>query len=110
MLAGHDVVCVMPTGAGKSLCFQLPAVALGGLTVVVSPLIALMEDQVRQLRELGIPALRLNSSQTWEEQSRVLAQLRAGFAGLLYIAPERLSAGLVSAPAAKAQTEAAGGR
>ncbi len=55
VLAGHDVVCVMPTGAGKSLCYQLPALVLGELTVVVSPLIALMADQVRQLNDLGIP-------------------------------------------------------
>ena len=63
ILAGHDVVCVMPTGAGKSLCYQLPAVALGGLTIVVSPLIALMADQTRQLTDLAIPTLLLNSSQ-----------------------------------------------
>ena len=59
VLAGHDVVCVMPTGAGKSLCFQLPALVLGGLTLVVSPLIALMADQVQQLRALDIPLLVL---------------------------------------------------
>src|ERR1022692_94753 len=68
VLAGHDVVCVMPTGAGKSLCYQLPAVALGGLTIVVSPLIALMADQVQQLRELSVPTLLLNSSQDAAKQ------------------------------------------
>ena len=92
VLAGHDVVCVMPTGAGKSLCFQLPALMLKGLTVVVSPLISLMADQVRQLQALAIPALLLNSSQPGGEQSQVLAQLRNGFAGLLYLAPERFAA------------------
>ena len=92
VLAGHDVVCVMPTGAGKSLCFQLPAVMLKGLTVVVSPLISLMADQVRQLQELGVPVLLLNSSQSGSEQSEVLAQLRNGFTGLLYLAPERFAA------------------
>ena len=92
VLAAHDVVCVMPTGAGKSLCFQLPALLLKGLTVVVSPLISLMADQVRQLQALGVPALLLNSSQSSAEQSRVLAQLRNGFAGLLYLAPERFAA------------------
>ena len=92
VLAGHDVVCVMPTGAGKSLCFQLPALILEGLTVVVSPLISLMADQVRQLQALAIPALLLNSSQSGAEQSQVLAQLRNGFTGLLYLAPERFAA------------------
>ena len=92
VLAGHDVVCVMPTGAGKSLCYQLPAVALGELTVVVSPLIALMADQVRQLDDLAIPALLLNSSQGSIEQRDTLHKLRAGFSGILYVAPERFAA------------------
>ncbi len=92
VLAGNDVVCVMPTGAGKSLCFQLPALLLKGLTVVVSPLISLMADQVHQLQTLGVPVLLLNSSQSASEQSRVLAQLRSDFTGLLYLAPERFAA------------------
>ncbi len=91
-LNGHDVVCVMPTGAGKSLCFQLPAMLMRGLTVVVSPLIALMADQVQQLRQRDIPVLFLNSSQRFEEQSQVYAKLRSGFTGLLYVAPERFPA------------------
>jgi RecQ family ATP-dependent DNA helicase len=91
VLDGHDVVCVMPTGAGKSLCFQLPAVALGGLTLVVSPLISLMADQVRQLQALRIPALLLNSSQDGAAYSGVVRQLREGFQGLLYISPERFA-------------------
>ncbi len=92
ILDKKDVVCVMPTGAGKSLCFQLPAVALGGLTIIVSPLISLMADQVVQLRRLKVPTLLLNSSQTFDQQRRVLHELANGFAGLLYIAPERFSA------------------
>jgi ATP-dependent DNA helicase RecQ len=92
VLAGHDVVCVMPTGAGKSLCFQLPAVVLRRLTLVVSPLIALMADQVQQLRALNIPVLFLNSSQSGADQRAALAQLHRGFSGLLYVAPERFSA------------------
>src|SRR5580704_16543609 len=81
----------MPTGAGKSLCFQLPAILLNGLTVVVSPLISLMADQVRQLQNLGVPVLLLNSSQEAREQSQVLNQLKQGFDGLLYLAPERFA-------------------
>jgi ATP-dependent DNA helicase RecQ len=89
---GSDVVCVMPTGAGKSLCFQLPALMLQGLTVVVSPLISLMADQVKQLRRLGVPVLFMNSSQNHEEQREVFSHLKRGFAGLLYVAPERFAA------------------
>ncbi len=92
VLAGRDVVCVMPTGAGKSLCYQLPAVVLGELTVVVSPLIALMADQVRQLADLSIPSLLLNSSQEAAEQRDTLRKLRDGFKGILYVAPERFAA------------------
>src|SRR5215468_4577311 len=89
VLAGRDVLCVMPTGAGKSLCYQLPAAVQGGLTIVVSPLISLMEDQVQQLRDEGIPALLLNSSLSLAQQAQVLGQLSRGFEGLLYVAPER---------------------
>ena len=92
VLAGRDALVVMPTGAGKSLCFQLPAVALKGLTLVISPLISLMTDQVRQLRALRIPALMLSSGQSWDEQSGVMARLRDGFRGVLYVAPERFNA------------------
>src|SRR5579862_5290608 len=91
VLGGSDVVCVMPTGAGKSLCFQLPAVLLKGLTVVVSPLISLMADLVRQLQALGVPAMLLNSSQEAREQSEVLSRLKQGFDGLVYLAPERFA-------------------
>ncbi len=92
VLAGHDVLCVMPTGAGKSLCFQLPALMMDHLTLVVSPLISLMGDQVRQMQSLGVPALLLNSSQTAQGQSNVISQLKKGFRGLLYLAPERFAA------------------
>jgi ATP-dependent DNA helicase RecQ len=92
VLSGSDVVCVMPTGAGKSLCFQLPALLLKGLTVVVSPLISLMADQVRQLQDLGVPAVLLNSSLSSGEQSQVVNKLKQGFDGLLYLSPERFSA------------------
>lgn len=92
VLAGHDVVCVMPTGAGKSLCFQLPAVILRGLIIVVSPLISLMADQVAHLRKLRIPAMLLNSSQSGDEQRKALAALHNGYRGMLYIAPERFAA------------------
>jgi len=93
VLRGRDVLCVMPTGAGKSLCFQLPAAVQGGLTVVVSPLISLMENQVQQLSDEGLPALMLNSSLTAGQQREVLAKLHQGFSGLLYVAPERFFAG-----------------
>src|SRR3954447_4556217 len=85
VLAGRDVLCVMPTGAGKSLCFQFPAAVQGGLTIVVSPLISLMEDQVQQLRDEGINAAMLNSSLGPAERRKVLAQLHGGFEGLLYV-------------------------
>jgi len=91
VVAKHDVVCVMPTGAGKSLCFQLPAVVFRGLTIVVSPLISLMSDQVAQLRRIRIPAMILNSSQSGEEQRKALAALHNDWRGLLYIAPERFA-------------------
>jgi ATP-dependent DNA helicase RecQ len=92
VLAHRDTLVVMPTGAGKSLCYQLPAVALRGLTLIVSPLISLMTDQVRQMRALRIPALMLCSGQSWDEQREVMARMRDGFRGLLYVAPERFSA------------------
>jgi ATP-dependent DNA helicase RecQ len=93
VLAGHDVVCVMPTGAGKSLCFQFPAVVSGGLTLIVSPLISLMADQAQHLRDLRIPAMVLNSAQPAEAQRKTLSTLQRGFTGLLYVAPERFFTG-----------------
>src|SRR3954462_5566396 len=93
VLAGKDVLCVMPTGAGKSLCYQLPAVEQKGLTIVVSPLISLMEDQVQQLRDEGIAAAVLNSTLTPALRKQVMAEIEAGFEGLLYVAPERFISG-----------------
>src|SRR3954466_1274929 len=90
ILEGHDTVVVMPTGGGKSLCFQLPALMREGITIVVSPLIALMKDQVDALRQNGIPAAFLNSSLTPREQDSILWRLKAGELKLLYLAPERL--------------------
>jgi ATP-dependent DNA helicase RecQ len=91
VLDGEDALAVMPTGSGKSLCYQLPALVLGGLTVVVSPLIALMRDQVRQLRGYGIAAASLNSSNDFEENRRTHDQMLSGELRLLYVAPERLT-------------------
>jgi ATP-dependent DNA helicase RecQ len=90
VLAGRDVLALLPTGGGKSLCFQLPAVMQPGLTVVVSPLVALMKDQVDALRAAGIAATFLNSTLDAEESRRRLRALEAGEYRLLYVAPERL--------------------
>ena len=87
---GGDALVLMPTGGGKSLCFQVPALLRDGLTVVVSPLIALMEDQVATLDELGVPAVAINSMQTLDEQRLIAGRLRRGEIRLLYLAPERL--------------------
>src|SRR5512133_3407968 len=92
VLNKRDTLAIMPTGGGKSLCYQLPALISSGLTVVVSPLIALMKDQVEQLRQLGIPALFLNSSLTYQEYQENVSQVRAGKIKLLYVAPETLLA------------------
>ncbi|HEY4922913.1 MAG TPA: DNA helicase RecQ [Roseiarcus sp.] len=89
-LGGEDVLAVMPTGSGKSLCYQLPAMAREGLALVVSPLIALMRDQVAQLRELGIAAAALNSASDANERQRIVEALRDRSLRLLYVAPERL--------------------
>jgi ATP-dependent DNA helicase RecQ len=90
VLDGSDCLCIMPTGGGKSLCYQLPSVAREGLTLVVSPLIALMKDQVDALHELGIAATFINSSLTPREQFDRMDAMAAGKFDLVYIAPERL--------------------
>ena len=89
-VAGDDSLVLMPTGGGKSLCYQIPALVLDGVGIVVSPLIALMEDQVSALREAGVAAAFLNSTLRRAEQSDVIADLRHGRLKLLYLAPERL--------------------
>jgi len=90
VLKKRDSLVIMPTGGGKSLCYQIPALIFPGLTVVVSPLIALMKDQVEQMRELGVTALFLNSSLSYDEYLVNVAQVRAGKIKLLYVAPETL--------------------
>jgi ATP-dependent DNA helicase RecQ len=94
--AGRDVLAIMPTGGGKSLCYQLPALLRDGVTLVVSPLIALMRDQVRGLRAAGVEAGALTSANTEEETEAVWAALEAGRLKLLYMAPERLGAASTS--------------
>ena len=91
VLAGRDVFAALPTGGGKSLCYQLPALLVPGLAVVISPLIALMKDQVDAARELGVEAEYLNSSLTRDEYREVLAKLDRGQVRLLYISPERFA-------------------
>ncbi|MGB8913407.1 MAG: RecQ family ATP-dependent DNA helicase, partial [Candidatus Sulfotelmatobacter sp.] len=93
LLAGHDTCVVMPTGGGKSLCYQLPAVVSGGTAVVISPLIALMQDQATQLAQMGIPAAVLNSTMNEAEQNRVMSKAREGAYRLLYVSPERVARG-----------------
>ena len=90
ILAGRDVLGVMPTGAGKSMCYQIPATLLPGVTIVISPLISLMRDQVDALNDAGIPAAYVNTTQGGDEQAMVLAQAAQGDIKLLYVAPERL--------------------
>src|SRR5712671_3177187 len=90
ILAGRDVAVVMPTGGGKSLCYQLPAVAMERTCVVVSPLIALMQDQAAHLQQAGIAAAFLNSSIDYRDQRGVMRKAEQGAFRLLYLSPERL--------------------
>ncbi len=92
LILQRDALVVMPTGGGKSLCYQLPSLLFPHITIVVSPLIALMKDQVDALRARGIPAASLNSTQTLREQNEVFAQMESGELKLVYIAPERFRA------------------
>lgn len=91
VLSGRDVLCILPTGAGKSLCWQLPAVVHGGLTVVISPLIALMRDQVRHLTDIGITAVSLDSLMTPEEKDEAVQSIRQGSVKIVFVSPERLA-------------------
>ncbi len=91
ILAGRDVLAIMPTGSGKSLCYQLPALLRDGLTIVVSPLIALMRNQVAQLRSYGVAAAALNSANDFSENRDIAEQIARGELRLAYIAPERLA-------------------
>jgi ATP-dependent DNA helicase RecQ len=90
-LAGRDIFAVMPTGSGKSMCYQLPAIVGGGLTIVVSPLLALMRDQVTQLERQGVAAATLNSMTSQAEAGEIWRRLKAGELRLLYVSPERLA-------------------
>lgn len=91
VLAGRDALALMPTGAGKSLCYQVPAVVLSGIALVISPLVSLMADQVRAIKEAGIAGAYLNSSLTPKQQTEVLRRAAAGAYDLMYVAPERLT-------------------
>jgi ATP-dependent DNA helicase RecQ len=93
LLAAHDTCVVMPTGGGKSLCYQLPAVISGKTAVVVSPLIALMQDQAAQLAQMGIPAAVINSTQSFEQRQEIIGKAIRGGYRLLYLSPEKLAAG-----------------
>ena len=90
IMDGGDVLAVMPTGAGKSLCYQIPAILGSGVSIVVSPLISLMKDQVDALVQSGVKAASINSSMEWEEVSPLFGAARRGEIKLLYVAPERL--------------------
>src|SRR5205807_5611816 len=91
LLGGHDTCVVMPTGGGKSLCYQLQALVLGKTAIVISPLIALMQDQAAQLAQMGIPAAVLNSSLSESQQVTAMRKAQAGEYRLLYLSPERLA-------------------
>ena len=90
LLGGRHVLAVMPTGGGKSLCYQVPALVLGGLAIVVSPLVALMQDQVAALKLAGVAAETINSSQSRDDNIAIWRRVAAGDVQLLYLSPERL--------------------
>lgn len=90
LMNGRDVLAIMPTGGGKSICYQIPALMMNGITLVISPLISLMKDQVASLINSGVRAAYINSSLTWNQYIKVLANMRNGVYKIIYIAPERL--------------------
>ena len=90
LMAGRDALAVMPTGAGKSLCYQIPSIVLPGVAIVVSPLVSLMGDQVRALVQAGVHAAYLNSTLSPAAQGRVIERARTGEFDILYVAPERI--------------------
>ena len=90
LLSGRDAMGIMPTGAGKSVCYQIPALLLPGITLVISPLVSLMRDQVTQLVQMGVPAAYLNSTLTFKQYLLALERARAGRYKIIYVAPERL--------------------
>ena len=90
LLSGRDALAIMPTGAGKSVCYQVPALLLPGITLVISPLVSLMRDQVTQLVQMGVPAAFLNSSLTFRQYLLALSRAKEGRYKIIYVAPERL--------------------
>ncbi|MCH7531009.1 MAG: DEAD/DEAH box helicase [Gemmatimonadetes bacterium] len=90
VLAGRDALGILPTGGGKSVCYQIPALALGGLTLVITPLVSLMEDQVRRAREAGLRAAFLGSAQKAGERRTIMEAARTGSLDVLFVAPERI--------------------
>ena len=90
VISGNDALILMPTGSGKSLCYQIPSLVRKGVGIVISPLIALMDNQVSSLRHLGINAAYINSSLSWSEQKNIENKLKKGEVDILYVAPERM--------------------
>ena len=91
ILSGQDIFCIMPTGAGKSICYQVPALLMEGITLVISPLISLMKDQVDNLNDLGIKASYINSTQKLEDINNIISEVKNENVKIIYIAPERLN-------------------
>ena len=90
ILSNRDVLGIMPTGSGKSICYQVPAMCMPGITIVVSPLISLMKDQVQSLVQSGIPAAYINSALTYSQMNKALENAKKGDYKIIYVAPERL--------------------